>query len=476
MKNLSAAYERILVKDYQYNTITLLSDITEVDDNSAFAYLNITEATKLTINGNGYSIDVGGTINLRGMHVNSVTSETLDLTLQNLTICNADSYLSGDGGAGFYIKNDNAKVTFRDCTVYNNSFTNINISGAGIYCWAQELILQNTDVTGNTLTGGGTVGQGGGVFFHGDSFSVTEGSQISGNVMSGTGSGTTFRGAGLYIEGATTVTMTDARIEANSIGGSGAQYAHGAGVYLIGGSCDFENVYVNDNTISIAGSSSDGRGGGLYLAGSSHIFVYPCFINGNSIASDNSYGAGIYLSSGHATLNGTEVSRNYGTATDTGYGGGIYMGDGTTINMTGGSITNNSANTASNGLVDTKGDGVYMSQVTNGSTFTLNSGDISGNQSNWVTTTAFYLEDSGVKLSFGYDAVIPTSNLVYINDQGTIGTANNLTHNPVASLQFSVFSSYQVITSNAAANHEKFHVMPIGGNGYFINSAGFLTP
>ena len=490
-RTISGAFAKFGNPDDPNNTIVLQSDITGLDGAGQLAHLDIASKTQLTIDGQGlYAIDATTLPGNRGMYV--AGSGELDLTLRGLAIRNVIWY--NQNGAGFYISNDNARVIFDDCSVNNNQMFSANANGAGIYCRANSLDLRGTNVTGNVLTGSGSC-QGGGVYFYGDNFTVANGS-ISQNTMDDGGSNSNLSGAGFYAEqrfGITMiVTMMDVDVEANRVtGSSGTGFrAYGVGGYITAGSSELERVNFRGNSIAPTSSGIRGYGAGLYLANGSHTLT-SCEISNNSIINvAEASGAGIFLSTMiNLTLETTSITGNYGTATN-GYGGAIFMGDRTTAIMTGGQITGNSANTSATGLNDSQGDGVFANVAgTNSATFTLNSGDISENQSpatgTPTTNTAFYLGGEFALLVLDPSVTIPDSNVVYLENDAQILADYFFTNDHVATLKYPnsaatgdpclKTTSTSLAYCRPAANYYKFTVEDISGNPYCINAAGKLS-
>ncbi|MBQ8803738.1 MAG: right-handed parallel beta-helix repeat-containing protein [Tyzzerella sp.] len=212
-----------------------------------------------------------------------------------LTDCEINSN-TGTTGVGA-IRIDNGKLTLNNCEVKDNIVTSGN-AGA---IWAgssNELILNNTEISGNTASGSGNGGaiyvnnsgaitlnnctvtgnsnaQGGAFYITHPSASVTvEGGTISNNVA------TTGRGGAVRIENGT-ITITGCTISDNSAPTSGGaffinQYTAKDGTYYHG------KVYMTSCTLN--GNSSNGDGPTIHVAGT--LSLKNCKINNISSVND----------------------------------------------------------------------------------------------------------------------------------------------------------------------------------------------
>ncbi len=253
---------------------------------------------------------------------------TGDLTLDGVNI--VDNMASAAGG-GVYVFDGN--LTVANSVIQNN--TAAGSFGGGIYV-ARVNKPQSADICNLKFTGGNVIernevhGDGGGVYFYGNSFDTSESTKLE--VKNNTAYNT---GGGLYINTFSTTDMTFDGIYSIT----GNKVVHPAGTYGPGG----------------------GAGGGLYTGGSVNVTIAGAVIKGNTAAID---GGGVYsgrtltLSSG--TIGGTGEGEGN---TAGGNGGGIYAPN---LTIDGGSVSGNTA--AGNG------GGIYSSSV-----FTMNAGDITDN-------------------------------------------------------------------------------------------------
>ena len=483
MKNLSAAYDRLLNKNDSANTIVLMTDIVAEDSHDALAYLNIAEETQLRIVGNGNALDAHGASGRRGMVIEG--GAFLELTLENLDILNGRHT---EQGAGLYVNNINASVTLEGCTVRGNTLeaSGSNAYGAGIYFRGSGLELtEGTSIESNHITNAES-GNGAGVYVAAGTF-ATNNSTITLNTITGVEHNVNILyGAGLYCAPGGGATLTGGEISHNKIFLRGHTFldGSGAGVYITGCTSELTGVDIIGNTIDGTGSGpgSTAYGAGVYVHGGTTTLT-TCNITGNRTTSiDTSRGAGICLMTNSTlALESTTISGNEGNAF-TGEGGGLYAGNGSTVNMTDGTITNNKAKIRESASAVARGDGVYITaaSLSAPSTFTLNSGTIDGNASPEAgadTHTALYLAGQYATLVFGSGAVIQSANVVYIESTSTLEANEVLVANTVATLEFPSFNStHQFLTGNPGANHDKFDVLPIDSNDYVINETGYLVP
>jgi hypothetical protein len=120
---------------------------------------------------------------------------------------------------------------------------------------------------------------------------------------------------------------------------------------------------ITGNLRSVTGNTG---GGGVYVSSKGAFEMTGGTVSGNSASS----GGGVYVDDGTFTMTGGTVSNNSASS-----GGGVYVdSDNATFTMSGGSISGNSAS---------MGGGVYVSwYIHRGGTFTMTGGTVSGNTAN----------------------------------------------------------------------------------------------
>ena len=168
---------------------------------------------------------------------------------------------------------------------------------------------------------------------------------------------------------------------------------------------------------TITGGYNSGDGGGVVVDGGQFILTDSASVSGNTTSSSTG-GGGVYVSGGTFEMTGGSVTRN--TAAGFGDGGGVYVGGNKTIGY--GSFTMSGSAIISLNSCGYSGGGVY---VGSGCIATLSGGSITQNTANRSNGGGVYMYDS-VNIS---GAPTITSNVKggTITDEGLSGgTANNV--------------------------------------------------
>ena len=236
--------------------------------------------------------------------------------------------------------------------------------GAGVYTRGRPLVVNDSRLRDNIITGGG----GGGAIATGGFLGTTT---INNTVF--LDNETDGAGGALYIGG--TLTINNSQVQSNVA-------ANGGGIWHGGGTATISNSSITDN-------SSTGPGGGItggVMAGSSVLILSGSQVSGNSAVFD---GGGATLI--EATITNSNIFSN---TSSTGTGGGIHFNGSATITgsaihantaVTGGGISNrgNSAavvtlinSTVSGNRATTDGGGLY---VDIGGTFDLQNATVTNN-------------------------------------------------------------------------------------------------
>jgi hypothetical protein len=332
-----------------------------------------------------------------------------DLTItgpgaEQLAVSGANSYRV------FYI-NSNTAVTITGVTVQDGNVVDDN--GGGIWSTG-TLYLDSVRIADNTATATPTstnpVGRGGGVYVSQGNVTLS-GTQVVSN--------SAYRGGGMHVsQGSVTLSGTQVVDNSASYGGGVCVREGSATLNVSGGRIDRNSasstgggVCVREGSATLSGTqvvnnSAYYDGGGLYIASDSATLN----VSGGRIDNNSaSYGAGVFVWDGNATLSETQVISNsaanfgggvfvlYGNATLIGtqvvdnsasYGGGVYLRwGGTTLNVIGGQIGRNSAS---------YGGGVCVSR---------GSATLSGTQ---VVSNSAYYDGGGVHVSEGTVALTRT--------------------------------------------------------------------
>ena len=286
------------------------------------------KARSITIQGtSGNTTDtLNGNKNGTVLTVNSA----VPVTIKNLKLTGGNN-ASGNGG-GIYM-GSGTKVTLGTGTLVgdviettnmaaasNSTYGNIAKNGGGIYNNGGTLILENGSYVSHNYAGGTEQdsGEAGGIYVNGGSVEIKEGASIRLNKCYS-------RGGGISLHGGCSVTITGGSIEYNEVNLWGGGIFCGTG----SGSVRFEmtggSISHNKSTLS---SKDDIGGGGIYLDDSSASF----------------------------TMSGTAlISENYAARK----GGALIIGNGSSFEMTGGTISKNWSDASGSGAI-TGGGAVFL--------------------------------------------------------------------------------------------------------------------
>lgn len=302
-------------------------------------------------------INVSGTFNFSGGSVisNSATSGGAFYVSGTLNI--TGGLIKGNNatnGGAIYSKNGTINVS--TVTIEENWSKNYGgaLYGEGATISLNSGSIQNnyikTDVKNTDIRGAGVYSRSGNLTINGGT--------ISNNYLSSESiQGTVLYGGGVYVWGSTEFKILGGTIQNN-------QANYGAGVYANETTLTLESgAKINDNV-------SVHRGAGLYLS-SVEATINGGEINRNTIKtssnSNTSYGVGVYATRGTLIINGGEIKENKlnenAIENSAIFGGGVYS-TGTKVELNGGKISNN---TASLGF----GGGFYFY----GGSYTLSSGE-----------------------------------------------------------------------------------------------------
>ena len=237
--------------NYHEHDITIGKNIT----------INGTGSSLVTINGDDtsriFNINTGVTVSISGMtvthgHVNSGGGGIYNagsLTLNNVIVTNNYAYYRGGG-----IYSDGT-LTMTDSQVTQNSTVQ---SAAGFYLYLGSTTnLTNVLIQGNTITGPGGSGVGGGIFLVSNSGGSA--SNLTLTRVSVDNNTAPVDGGGIYADGYSTVTITYSTISNNHAAGAAGLHIFGSSTLLMG----------ND---TVAGNDAGtGTGGGLVIGGTASL-------------------------------------------------------------------------------------------------------------------------------------------------------------------------------------------------------------
>lgn len=436
--------------------ILLLSDIeTSTDDsfennNNALVNIDLSSASEnplyLTISNYG---DGNATINANRTDSNTgrvmYIGENANVTLENLKI--TGGYLADDTnnkGSGLYILNNGSTVKIKNCEISNNTIK--NSSGAGICVGYNSssvadlsLSIENSKINNNRIEHDNDV-----VTFSGAGIQIEnvaaniiiKDSEISSNIIdqkNTTENNPSAQGIGFWLGSKATTTISSTSINNNEVENPKENNNNaGGGIYIKGG-----KLTINDGTEIINNKSTNG--GGLYLCpnandnGGNLLELSNCTISGNTATSS---GGGILFCPTHnsnddmiTTLNLSNCTISSNTANQK--GGGVYSyGKNPKVILDACSITDNSL-----GYESYNGNAFGGGLCIESGSVIMKDGSISENKC--TSTGSSY--GGGVYVSDGTfsmegDAVVDSSNDVYLKTGKTITISGELTSDPVATI------------------------------------------
>lgn len=287
----------------------------------------------------------------------------------------------GTGGSAPNYVNDNY-----NCTIVLNGATFTNCvtaqSGGAIsiddYTPSNKLELKSGAISNSRATGDGSGGyfrggHGGGVFFGGDTITLS-GARIE-NCRTDTLDGRS--GGGIYVDANARFAFTAGTI-------TGCTAAVGGGLGLNGGSAlDFTGGSITDSVAynEQQNQGENGFGGGIGAYGATMSVSGTATVSGNT----GRHGGGIFGGGGTAiTLGGGALvdSNQAASITDWGSrGGGVYVDDGSSLKIEGAMISNNRATSATSARLNGHGGGVASGDYGAPSSIEFTSGSIKTNSS-----------------------------------------------------------------------------------------------
>ncbi len=348
------------------------------------------------------------------------------------------------GGGGIYVGGSSTGTD--GVLITGGSITgNRAYSGGGIYSTRLVKISGNTEISGNTATGTGSVGYGGGIYLNTTSASTTE----SGS------SETVSKGGRLVMGGSATVSNNTAE--------------NGGGIAAVGNSeihIGYTDTGSADSSFSggIKGNTATASGGGIY-AGTDSVTSPEIKMSSGSISqnkTEGSFGAGAaLLGSCEFTMYGGEISGNDANGSGaTGEGGGVYIDTNATLTMkSGAKISSNTAGKGAEICIDGK--------------LAMEGGEISS--SSGISCESFVHQNG--ELRMGGDAKIscgiylPSYHYIYIDSALTA-------ERPVATIEPQEYSTVEILREEGTeglleANYGKFALADTSG-GWYIASDGYM--
>lgn len=209
----------------------------------------------------------------------------------------------------------------------NPRLLTIKNTGASSSVFNIGTAANSVTISGLTITGGAGALQGGGVF--NNSKLVLNNDEITGNAVSGGGT-TTAQGGAIYNGSSGTLTLTNSAVTSNTVNGSTGNAANGGAIANANTSPNpavvIANSTITANTVN-GGLLGTASGGGIWQAGAATLTLANVTLNGNT--SQGGSASGGNLSGGTAAVRNTIISggtaasgsENCGgvTVTDVGY-------------------------------------------------------------------------------------------------------------------------------------------------------------
>lgn len=298
--------------------------------------------------------------------------------LQN---CTGPSSSSALGGAVYSegVMKIEGNTAIKDCIAANGSAVAIGANGT--------LTIGTEDKSSTvTIFGGTCIGSTGGAVYVLGTGTMYDGSTIT-NVKSLYGAN------GIVVAGDGDFTMYGGSISNNVIDG----------LYTVSGG----GVYLKDNAVftmyggEIRNNVANGSGGGVYITKSAVMNLNGGVIAENKLIDGGTLGGGIYCA---GTLNMASGSIENNTAKES--GGGIYVAQTGNVNVTGGSIVNNSAS----------GQEQYMGggAIYNSGNLVLNGGSMSNNDA--ILGNSVYVAKVAILTKTNGKVVLTDGQQIYLQD------------------------------------------------------------
>jgi hypothetical protein len=232
-------------------------------------------------------------------------------------------------------------------------------------------------MSGGTISGNSTETVGGGVAVNNGAFNMSGTAVISGNTATG-GNG----GGGVFVGSSGTFAMSGGTINANNNAPTGGGVSVGGGTFTMNGGT------INGNNAT----GTNGRGGGVHVSEGSRFFFNSGTISGNTASGGGGVSVISTIVATHFNMTGGTITQNTATSDSGNFGGGgVFVSDTLSrFNMSGGSITGNILeNTQASGA----GVHVFSGRIVLGGTAVIRNNLRAGTNNNLslVTTQSFII-------------------------------------------------------------------------------------
>ncbi len=326
--------------------------------------------------------------------------------------------LDGGGtGGGILIFGSSCSLTLDGCTI-----TNCRSSGNGGGVLVQGNISRSSLIMNAALIENCFAGSGGGVF-GADCDIMMNGGEITGNRANNSGGGITTLAGGNRL--GSTLTINGGIISANA-----TVLAFGDA----GGINAFDTIVTIQNS-EISNNTADGNGGGIFSmpqslgSNANALVIMNSTISGNSI---RNFGGGIRVQGvlGEFVITNSLIIGNSAVSTIAGsnQGGGIYFSSGSTLTLSDGQVTGNTAGAGGGGIFVNDGSILVLTGIA----------EVSGNEAG--------LEGGGIDAFSGSTVTIEGNARVINNHANSNGDPQNATRGGGG---IALFASTLTVNANA---------------------------
>ena len=347
--------------------ITLTGIVT--DDNGGAVYVNggtftMKAGSKITRSsasyGGGVYVDSKGTFTMGGGAITENSASSID------------DNGNGTSGGGVCISNGTFTMS-GDAVISGNTATG---SGGGVFVSGSGDFTMTGGTIGGTDRGSqNSAENGGGVYIHDGTFTMSGGAVISGNTAGSSGGGVFVSGSGKFI------------MNGGTIGGSGGgrpnSAENGGGVYIHNG------TFTMSGSAVISENNATSSGGGVYVYETGEFTMEGGTIGG-AIANTAEYGGGVCVYKGDFTMSDGSIRGN--TATQK--GGGVYVSSTGSFKLGSSSTDASSPVVSGNTKTDNSTNNVYLD---NGKTLSitrkLEKAEVSGNIGISMATPGVFTSD-----------------------------------------------------------------------------------
>lgn len=298
-----------------------------------------TITSDITINGNGSTLDLGGSgVGIRLAQI----SGSGDLTVNDATISDGSMFDATFGGGIFRV--DGGDLTLDNSTLTDSATR--SYGGAVFGLDGATLTITDSTLSGNQAFRGGAV-------YGSDSTVTLTNSTLSGNTANRSGAGVQVNGGDLSISGGI---IEDNGWEPGQIGTTG-YVDYGGGVFAHRASVNISGTVIRGNYGGYAG------GGGVRLGDVTDALIDDATITGNTAGSGGGVSLGAFGDGAIFPVTGVIRDSVIDGNTATYYGGGVSLIAGSTVSILRTTISNN---VAENNFSNSAGGGVanFLSDLT----------------------------------------------------------------------------------------------------------------